>query len=39
MKQILFISDFINPFEPDYGGAQRSHLLLKACLRQGSVDV
>ena len=38
MKDILFISDYINPFEPTYGGAQRSNLLLKACLKVGQVD-
>lgn len=38
MKEILFISDYINPFEPTYGGAQRSNLLLKACLKVGHVD-
>lgn len=38
MKDILFISNYINPFEPTYGGAQRSNLLLKACLKVGQVD-
>lgn len=39
MKQFLFISDWINPFEPIFGGAQRSNLLLRALLKLGNVDV
>lgn len=39
MKQFLFISDWINPFEPHFGGAQRSNLLLRAFLQLGNVDV
>lgn len=36
---ILFISPWINPFEPYYGAAQRSHLLLRALSEMGNVDV
>lgn len=36
---ILFVSDWINPFDSTYGGAQRSNLLLRACCRVGIVDV
>ena len=39
MKHFLFVSDWINPFEPNFGGAQRSNLLLRAFLRLGEVDV
>lgn len=39
MKHFLFISDWINPFEPHFGGAQRSNLLLRAFLRFGEVDL
>ena len=39
MKQFLFISDWINPFEPIFGGAQRSNLLLQALCKLGNVDV
>lgn len=39
MKHFLFITDWINPFEPTFGGAQRSHLLLRALLKFGNVDV
>ncbi len=38
-KNFLFISPWINPFEPHYGGAQRSYLLLRALLECGNVDV
>lgn len=39
MKHFLFVSDWINPFEPSFGGAQRSNLLLRALLKLGNVDV
>lgn len=39
MQHFLFISDWINPFEPDFGGAQRSNLLLRAFTKLGEVDV
>lgn len=39
MKRFLFITNNINPFETTFGGAQRSHLLLKAILKLGRVDV
>ena len=38
MKEILFISEWINPFEPTFGGAQRSNLMLQACAQVGHVD-
>lgn len=38
-KNFLFISPWINPFEPYYGAAQRSYLLLRALLECGNVDV
>lgn len=38
MKRFLFISDWINPFEPTFGGAQRSNLFLRALLQMGDVD-
>ena len=39
MKKILFISSASNPFVVHYGGAQRSNLLLRACMQVGEVDV
>lgn len=39
MQQFLFISNWINPFEPHFGGAQRSNLLLRAFMQLGNVDV
>lgn len=39
MRRFLFVSDWINPFEPHFGGAQRSNLLLRAILELGEVDV
>lgn len=38
MQQFLFISNWINPFEPHFGGAQRSNLFLRALLNVGHVD-
>lgn len=39
MKRILYISPSSNPFSVQYGGAQRSNLLLQACMNIGKVDV
>lgn len=39
MKKILYISPSSNPFVVQYGGAQRSNLLLQACRQIGEVDV
>lgn len=36
---ILFVSDWINPFDSSFGGAQRSNLLLRACCKVGNVDL
>ena len=39
MKHFLFITDWMNPFEPHYGGPQRSNVLIRAFLQMGDVDV
>ena len=39
MKKILYISPTSNPFSVQYGGAQRSNLLLRACMKIAEVDV
>ena len=36
---ILFATIQSNPFDPTYGGAQRSRLLLDACASLGNVDI